>query len=42
MLTLFGGKERTLDQFVALGDATGWKLEKVMQGMPCAIAFRAV
>ncbi|KAH8998235.1 S-adenosyl-L-methionine-dependent methyltransferase [Lactarius hatsudake] len=39
MLTIVGGKERTLKEFVSLGAATGWKLETVKPGMPSAFVF---
>jgi hypothetical protein len=39
MFTIAGGKERTLEEFVSLGAATGWKLEAVKPNMPCAFVF---
>jgi len=39
MFTLYGGKERTLEQFVALGDATGWRLEAAKSGIPSTFMF---
>ncbi|KAJ7250604.1 S-adenosyl-L-methionine-dependent methyltransferase [Mycena rebaudengoi] len=42
MMTIFNGKERTVDEFRALGDATGWKLEEVKPGMLFAFVFSAV
>ena len=39
MLTVTGGKERTLEEFVSLGSATGWKLETVKPAMPSAFVF---
>ncbi|KAH8981148.1 S-adenosyl-L-methionine-dependent methyltransferase [Lactarius akahatsu] len=39
MLTVTGGKERTLKEFVSLGAAAGWKLETVKPGMPSAFVF---
>ncbi|KAF7377776.1 4-O-methyltransferase 1 [Mycena sanguinolenta] len=42
MMTVFNGKERTVDQFRALGEATGWKLEEVKPGMLFAFVFSAV
>ncbi|KAI9451307.1 S-adenosyl-L-methionine-dependent methyltransferase [Lactarius psammicola] len=39
MLTTLGGKERTLEGFVSLGAATGWKLESMKPGMPSAFVF---
>ncbi|KAL0955316.1 hypothetical protein HGRIS_004201 [Hohenbuehelia grisea] len=32
MMTMLGGRERTIEEFVKLGDATGWKLESVKTG----------
>ena len=29
MMVMLNGQERTLEEFVELGDATGWKLEVV-------------
>jgi hypothetical protein len=34
MLTIASGKERTLEEFVFLGAATGWKLETAKPGLP--------
>ncbi|KAJ7489535.1 S-adenosyl-L-methionine-dependent methyltransferase [Mycena latifolia] len=42
MMTVFNGKERTVDEFRALGEATGWKLEEVKPGMLFAFVFSAV
>ncbi|KAJ6460913.1 S-adenosyl-L-methionine-dependent methyltransferase [Mycena sanguinolenta] len=42
MMTVFNGRERTVDQFRALGEATGWKLEEVKPGMLFAFVFSAV
>ncbi|KAF7368965.1 4-O-methyltransferase 1 [Mycena venus] len=42
MMTVFNGKERTVDQFKALGEATGWKLEEVKPGMLFGFVFSAV
>ena len=39
MLTAASGKERTLEEFVSLGSATGWKLETVKPAMPSAFVF---
>ena len=39
MLTITGGKERTLEEFVALGSATGWRLEKVKPAALSAFVF---
>ncbi|KAI0260406.1 S-adenosyl-L-methionine-dependent methyltransferase [Gloeopeniophorella convolvens] len=39
MLTLSNGKERTFEEFVALGAASGWKLEGVKPGQVTAIVF---
>ena len=39
MLTVPGGKERTLEEFVSLGSATGWKLETVKQAKLSAFVF---
>ena len=41
MLSVLNGKERTEDEFKELGDATGWKLEKVTVGSVTAFAFKA-
>lgn len=41
MMTVFNGKERTVDEFRALGEATGWKLEEVKPGMLFAFVFSA-
>ncbi|KAG6815873.1 hypothetical protein H0H87_010616 [Tephrocybe sp. NHM501043] len=41
MLTLFNGKERTEEEFRALGQTTGWKLEKVIPGILPALIFKA-
>jgi hypothetical protein len=42
MLTLFNGKERTVLEFIALGNATGWKLEAVKPGLMNALVFSPV
>ncbi|KAJ6475817.1 S-adenosyl-L-methionine-dependent methyltransferase [Mycena vitilis] len=42
MMTVFNGKERTVDEFRALGEATGWKLEEVKPGMLFGFVFSAV
>ncbi|KAF8218310.1 S-adenosyl-L-methionine-dependent methyltransferase [Mycena galopus ATCC 62051] len=42
MMTVFNGKERTVDQFRALGEATGWKLEEVKPGMLFGFVFSTV
>ncbi|KAF7303731.1 4-O-methyltransferase 1 [Mycena indigotica] len=42
MMTVFNGKERTVDQFRTLGEATGWKLEEVKPGMLFAFVFSAI
>jgi hypothetical protein len=39
MLTMIGGKERTLEEFVSLGAAAGWKLETVKPSMLSAFVF---
>ncbi|KAJ8519276.1 hypothetical protein ONZ45_g3759 [Pleurotus djamor] len=39
MLTRFGGKERTVDAFVALGKSAGWVLESVKPGPIAAFFF---
>ncbi len=39
MLTIAGGKERTLEEFVSLGVSTGWKQVTVKPGMPSAFVF---
>ncbi|KAF9073215.1 S-adenosyl-L-methionine-dependent methyltransferase [Rhodocollybia butyracea] len=39
MLTLFNGKERTLDDFVRLGKESGWKLERMKPGILSALIF---
>ncbi|KAI0064236.1 S-adenosyl-L-methionine-dependent methyltransferase [Artomyces pyxidatus] len=42
MMSSFTGQERTLSQFSALGDATGWKLESVKPGPLAAMIFYPV
>ncbi|KAG6919980.1 hypothetical protein DXG01_013329 [Tephrocybe rancida] len=42
MLTLFNGKERTEEEFRALGRASGWKLDKVIPGMLPALIYTAI
>ncbi|KAJ7026144.1 S-adenosyl-L-methionine-dependent methyltransferase [Mycena alexandri] len=42
MMTVFNGKERTVDEFRALGEATGWKLEEVKPGMLFGFVYSAV
>lgn len=39
MLNFFNSKERTVSEFMALGKATGWKLEAVKAGMMGAMVF---
>ena len=39
MHVLFNGQERTISQFIELGEATGWKLEKVVPGKMAAFTF---
>jgi len=34
LMSLFGGQERTLDQWTALVDAHGWKIDSVVENMP--------
>ena len=41
MLNLVTGLERTMAQFVALGTASGWKLESVRPGGMAAFVFTA-
>jgi len=41
MLSQFCGQERTVDEFRALGDATGWKLESVVPGPLSTLVFSA-
>ncbi|KAI0064254.1 S-adenosyl-L-methionine-dependent methyltransferase [Artomyces pyxidatus] len=42
MMILINGEERTLSQFVELGNATGWKLESIKPGMLAALVFSVV
>ncbi|KAI0063931.1 S-adenosyl-L-methionine-dependent methyltransferase [Artomyces pyxidatus] len=42
MLNLLNGQERTVSQFAALGEASGWKLEGVKPGALAALVFSAV
>ncbi|KAK7038000.1 4-O-methyltransferase 1 [Favolaschia claudopus] len=42
MMTAFNGKERTVDQFRALGEASGWKLEEAKPGMLFGFVYSAV
>ncbi|KZV63584.1 S-adenosyl-L-methionine-dependent methyltransferase [Peniophora sp. CONT] len=42
MMNLFDGQERTVSQFIELGEATGWKLESVKPGMMAALVFSPV
>jgi hypothetical protein len=42
MLTLFNGQERTFEQFLNLGAATGWKLEGVKPGPLTSLVFTPV
>ncbi|KAI0267868.1 S-adenosyl-L-methionine-dependent methyltransferase [Gloeopeniophorella convolvens] len=39
MLTILNGQERTFEQFIALGAATGWKLEGAKPGPLTAFVF---
>ncbi|KAI0267887.1 S-adenosyl-L-methionine-dependent methyltransferase [Gloeopeniophorella convolvens] len=39
MLTILNGKERTFEEFVALGSASGWKLEGAKPGPVTAFIF---
>ena len=39
MLSMVGGKERTLEEFESLGAASGWKLETVKPGVLTAFVF---
>ena len=39
MMSMVGGKERTLEEFTALGDTTGWKLETVKPNTLTAFVF---
>ena len=41
MLVLFNGKERTVREFIELGNSTGWKLESVKPGLMNALVFSA-
>ncbi|KAI0064216.1 S-adenosyl-L-methionine-dependent methyltransferase [Artomyces pyxidatus] len=42
MLNMLNGQERTVNQFMALGEATGWKLEDVKPGALGVLVFSAV
>lgn len=42
MLNLFNGKERTVAEFMELGNATGWRLEAAKGGLMTAMVFSAV
>ncbi|KAL0952704.1 hypothetical protein HGRIS_006940 [Hohenbuehelia grisea] len=42
MMTMQGGCERTHEQFVELGNATGWKLESVKPGPLAALVYTPV
>jgi hypothetical protein len=42
MLVLLNGKERTVLEFIELGETTGWKLEDVKPGLMNAMVFSAV
>ncbi|KAJ3929904.1 MAG: S-adenosyl-L-methionine-dependent methyltransferase [Lentinula lateritia] len=42
MLTLFNGKERTVTEFINLGNSAGWELENVKPGLMNAMVFSAV
>ncbi|VDB99932.1 unnamed protein product [Peniophora sp. CBMAI 1063] len=42
MMNLFDGQERTVGQFVELGEATGWKLDKVTPGAMATLVFTTV
>lgn len=39
MLALMNGQERTIEDFRALGDATGWKLDAITPGMLSTYVF---
>ena len=39
MLSMAGGKERTLEEFESLGAATGWKLETVKPNTMSAFVY---
>ena len=41
MLNFLDGRERTLEEFANLGQATGWKLEGVKPGPLAAVMFSA-
>ena len=42
MMNLFNGKERTVLEFIELGNATGWKLEDVKPGLMNSLVFSPV
>ncbi|KAF8501363.1 S-adenosyl-L-methionine-dependent methyltransferase [Gautieria morchelliformis] len=39
MMTIFGGQERTPGGYLALGNATGWKLQSMKHGLPATFVF---
>ena len=42
MMSMFNGKERTVEDFVELGEQSGWKLGSVVPGKLAALTFSPV